>query len=61
MASVCFGSQKVSGGRMIYIKAFCWGLIWKEGPEVWQQKVKRAFKQEENSLPSLVGMLANLC
>lgn len=46
---------------MIYIKAFCWGLIWKEGPEVWQQKVKRAFKQEENSLPSLVGMLANLC
>lgn len=46
---------------MMYVKAFCRGFIWKEGPEVWEQKVKRAFKQEENSLPSLVRMLASPC
>lgn len=61
MVSICFGSQQVSGGRMLYVKVFCWGLIWKEGPEVWEQKVKRAFKQEENSLSWLLGMLARPC
>lgn len=45
----------------MYVKAFWWGLIWKEGPEVWEQKAKRVFKQEENSLPSLMGVLMSLC
>lgn len=44
---------------MMYVKAFWWGLIWKKGLEVWEQKVKRMFKKEENSLPSLVGTLAS--
>lgn len=43
------------------VKMFCWELIWKEGPEVWEQEVRRRFKQEENSLSPSVGMLGSPC
>lgn len=42
------------------VEMFCWELIWKEGPEVWEQEVTRAFRQEEILMFPLVGMLKSM-